>query len=52
MKLLLAVGAGVLNFSPLSDTLHAEDVAAWLNLSLFIYKFLSANSALGHLFEL
>jgi hypothetical protein len=52
MKLLLAVGAGILNFSPLGDTLYTEKVAAWLNLSFFVNKFLCANSALGHLFKL
>jgi len=52
MKLLLAVGAGILNFSPLGDALYAENVAAGLNLSFFVNKFLRANSALGHLFKL
>lgn len=52
MKLLFAVGAGVLNFSPFSDALDAEYVAAGLNLSLFVNKFLCAYSALGYLFEL
>ena len=52
MKLLFAVGAGILNFSPFSDALDAEYVAAGLNLSLFVNKFLCAYSALGYLFEL
>ena len=52
MKLLLAVGAGILNFSPLGDALYAENVAAGLNLSFFVDEFLRANSALGHLFKL
>ena len=52
MKLLFAVGAGILNFSPFSDALDAEYVAAGLNLSLFFDKFLCAYSALGYLFEL
>ena len=52
MKLLFAVGASILNFSPLGDALDAEYVAAGLNLSLFFDKFLCAYSALGYLFEL
>jgi hypothetical protein len=52
MKLLLAVGARILNFSPLGDALHAEDVATRFNLGFFINKFLRANSALGYFFEL
>jgi hypothetical protein len=52
MKLLFAVGACVLNFSPLGDALHAEHVKARFNLGFFINKFLRTNSALGYFFEL
>jgi len=52
MKLLFAVGAGILNFSPFSDALNAEYVAAGLDFSLFVNKFFCAYSALGNLFEL
>ena len=52
MKLLFAVGAGVLNFSPLGDAFDAEYVATGLNFSFFVNKFLCAYSALRYLFEL